>query len=65
MDFIYEKGVFNLLCLNCYLYFYGYSVGGINFLLVEVMNFELFIFVYDVGYNREMIEDEVMYFSDV
>lgn len=47
------------------MYVYGYSVGGINFLLVEVMYLGLFVLVYDVIYNWIIIEYSVVFFDSV
>lgn len=59
---IYDFKKLDLVCYFLKVYFYGYSVGGINFFLFEVMVVGCFIFVYDNIFNCVVLKENVFYY---
>lgn len=61
---IYDKQELNALRNGANLYFHGHSVGGTNPSLLEAMACECNIVAHDNTFNKSILGDNAMYFSD-
>ena len=61
---IYEYAVLSALRWDCAVYFHGHSVGGTNPSLVEAMASCAFIAAHDNPFNRSVLEENALFFSD-
>ena len=64
LDPIYDPHKLNLLRSNAYLYIHGHSKGGTNISLVEAMGLGLNVLAYDVGFNRNVTNNDALYFKN-
>ena len=62
---IYDKKILDSLRFYSKAYFHGHSVGGTNPSLLEAMADESFIIAHDNEFNRSVLEDNALFFSDV
>ena len=60
---IYEQYLLNIIRLNAAGYIHGHSAGGTNPSLVEMMFYNVPIFVFDCIYNRYTTENMAIYFN--
>jgi glycosyltransferase involved in cell wall biosynthesis len=65
IDPIYDKEKLGILRKHCFSYIHSYEVGGTNPSLLEQMMFEKPILVNDIPFNREVVEDGGIFFTDV
>ncbi len=61
---IYNQGELNTLRMFAKLYFHGHSVGGTNPSLLEAMACGSYIVAHDNVFNRSVLENNGLYFSD-
>jgi glycosyltransferase involved in cell wall biosynthesis len=64
LDPIYDQEVLGILRKHCYAYIHSYEVGGTNPSLLEQMMFEKPILSYDVPFNKEVLKEGGIYFTD-
>ncbi|MBN9384508.1 MAG: DUF1972 domain-containing protein [Chitinophagaceae bacterium] len=60
---IYDQWKMHCLKSFCRLYFHGHSTGGTNPSLLEAMASEALIAAHDNVFNRQVLEDNALYFS--
>lgn len=68
-DILFTGGIYNTNHLNnlryfSNIYFHGHTVGGTNPSLLEAMGSQAFIIANDNPFNKAILEDEALYFSD-
>jgi len=61
---IYERGKLFALRTNAFAHIHGHSVGGTNPSLLEAIASGNLIFAYDVPFNKEVLGEYGLYFSD-
>jgi glycosyltransferase involved in cell wall biosynthesis len=61
---VYDQEVLGVLRKHCFGYIHAYEVGGTNPSLLEQMLYEKPILAYDVPFNREVLQEGGIYFSD-
>lgn len=59
---IYDQNMLNSLRYFSKAYFHGHSVGGTNPSLLEAMAAQCFIIAHDNAFNRNILENNVLYF---
>lgn len=62
---IYDINIINNLRYYSHLYFHGHSVGGTNPSLLEAMASNSLIAAHNNDFNRGVLGDDALYFSDV
>lgn len=60
---IYDIYDINLIRSNCTIFIHGNGVGGTNPGLLEAMHVELPIVAYDIGFNRNVTENNALFFN--
>ena len=60
---IYEPEIIYALRAECKAYIHPYTVGGTNPSLLEQLQFNKPIIVYDVPFHREILKDKAIYFK--
>jgi len=60
---IYDPEIIYTLRLECKAYIHPYTVGGTNPSLLEQLQFDNPIIVYDVPFHREILRDKAIYFK--
>jgi len=60
---IYDIYDINLIRSNCEIFIHGNGVGGTNPGLFEAMHVELPIIAYDIDFNRNVTEDNALFFK--
>ncbi len=61
---IYDQPVVNALRHHAFLYFHGHSVGGTNPSLLEAMACECAVAAHDNAFNKAVLQEDALYFSD-
>ena len=61
---IYEKEVLNMLRTNSYCYLHGHSAGGTNPALLEAMSMGKPVIAHDNDFNRHVLDDSGLFFSN-
>ena len=61
---IYDQQLLDALYFHAYTYVHGHSVGGTNPSLLRAMGAGTAVIAYDVGFNREVLDDEGWFFTD-
>ena len=64
-DSIYNKKILNGIRQNAYAYIHGHSVGGTNPSLLESLGNTNINIVYNVNFNKEVVDDYGLYFDDI
>lgn len=59
---IYDQELLDALYANAYTYIHGHSVGGTNPSLLRAIGAATPVVAFDVGFNREVIEDDGWFF---
>ena len=62
---IFDRDMVDEIVAGCHLYFHGHSVGGTNPSLLEAMAANVLIAAHDNPYNRAILGNDGLYFSDV
>lgn len=62
---IYDKTILDSLRFFSKIYFHGHSVGGTNPSLLEAMGCQSYICAHNNPFNRSVLEEDALYFSDV
>ncbi|QNT43947.1 MAG: glycosyltransferase family 1 protein [Lactobacillus kefiranofaciens] len=60
---VYDKGLLKFIRENAYGYLHGHSVGGTNPSLLEALGSTKLNLLYNVGFNKEVAENAVLYWS--
>lgn len=60
---IYDQGLLDALYVHAYTYVHGHSVGGTNPSLLRAIGAGTPVIAYDVGFNRDVLDDEGWFFS--
>ncbi|MDO6430682.1 DUF1972 domain-containing protein [Flavitalea sp. BT771] len=61
---IYDQWKTHCLKAFCHLYFHGHSTGGTNPSLLEAMASEALIAAHDNAFNRQVLGEDALYFSN-
>ena len=61
---VYDKAALNALRYHSRLHFHGHSVGGTNPSLLEAMGCSSLVFAHDNTFNREVLQENALYFHD-
>jgi len=61
---VYDKDQLDILRNSCCYYFHGHSVGGTNPSLLEAMAAQSAIVAHDNPFNRDVLEENAVYFKD-
>jgi len=59
-----DQAVLKELWCNCHAYLHGHSVGGTNPALLRAMGFGCAVIARDTVFNREVLDDAGMFFTD-
>lgn len=65
LDGIYNKDELAIIRANAVTYLHGHSVGGTNPSLLEAMASKNLCIAHDNVFNREVLQDKAIYFSDI
>ncbi|MBP2409930.1 DUF1972 domain-containing protein [Brachybacterium fresconis] len=60
---VYDQGLLDALYFHALTYVHGHSVGGTNPSLLRAIGAGTPVIAYDVGFNREVLDDEGWFFS--
>lgn len=60
---VYDKKILKVLRTGAKAYLHGHSVGGTNPSLLEAMASSCFVLAHNNQYNREVLEENALYFS--
>ena len=60
---VYDKELIMKIRENAYAYFHGHEVGGTNPSLLEALGSTKLNLLLDVGFNREVAEDNALYWN--
>lgn len=60
---VYNQPLLKKIRENAYAYFHGHEVGGTNPSLIEALGYTNLNILLDVGFNREVAEDNAIYFT--
>jgi rhamnosyltransferase len=66
---VFAGGIYDLVALDrlrgrCFAYLHGHSVGGTNPSLLEIMTMSRIILAFDTGFNHEVGNGSILYYSD-
>lgn len=61
---VYDQDLLDALYAHAFTYVHGHSVGGTNPSLLRAIGAGTAVIAYDVGFNREVLEDDGWFFSD-
>lgn len=60
---VFDQGLLDALYAHAHTYLHGHSVGGTNPSLLRALGAGTAVIAYDVGFNREVLEDDGWFFS--
>lgn len=60
---VYNQPLLKKIRENAYAYFHGHEVGGTNPSLIEALGYTNLNILLDVGFNREVAEENAIYFT--
>lgn len=60
---VYDQGLLDALYAHAYTYVHGHCVGGTNPSLLRALGAGTAVLAYDVGFNREVLDDEGWFFT--
>lgn len=61
---VYDQDLLDALYHHAYTYLHGHSVGGTNPSLLRAMGAGTAVIAFDVGFNREVLDERGWYFAD-
>lgn len=61
---VFDQDLLDALYFHAHTYLHGHSVGGTNPSLLRAIGAGTPVIAYDVGFNREVLDDRGWYFSD-
>lgn len=60
---VYDQGLLDALYTHAYTYVHGHCVGGTNPSLLRALGAGTAVIAFDVGFNREVLDDEGWFFT--